>query len=76
MGTPKPQLESLAPSHARQIDRLCDQFESVWLGGQRPSIAAYLEQLPDEDRRVLFSELLALDVAYRVEAGEAPSVDE
>ena len=45
---------------ARQIDRLCDKFESRLEAQETPSIQAYLEQVSDEFRERLCVELVQI----------------
>jgi len=42
----------------RKIDRLCDEFESAWKAGLKPSIEIYLERLDANARVSLLRELL------------------
>ena len=58
----------------RRIDTLCRQFERAWLEGSRPRLEDYLDRAPAADRDMLFEELLAIDHARRVEAGERPTI--
>lgn len=57
----------------REIDRLCDDFESSWKGGSRPQLADFLQRIPAEARPEAFGELLAIEVGYRRALGELPS---
>ncbi len=54
------------------IDRVCDRFEAEWKAGARPLIEAYLGPAPEAQRDGLLRELLALEVEYRLRAGERP----
>lgn len=71
---------SWEPSLARQVDDLCDQFESAWkaasTSGERPRIEAFLDTVPEPERSILLRELLELEVAYRQRAGEQLTQDE
>ncbi|SFJ50320.1 serine/threonine protein kinase [Planctomicrobium piriforme] len=62
-------------SVGREIDQICDAFESSWKAGNRPALSAYLHDtnLPLD---TLFLELVQLDIAYRIKSGEHPSKDE
>ena len=61
---------------ANQVDLICDDFESSWRSGQRPTIADYLERTVRPMRSTLLSELVRLEYTMRQECGERPTVDE
>jgi hypothetical protein len=46
---------------ARCIDAVCRLFEADWRAGQRPAIADYLGEVPDQGRPALPAELVALE---------------
>lgn len=54
-----------ALSRARQIDQVCDQFESQWKAGGRPSVDAYLAAVPPNEQDALRSALLAVERELR-----------
>lgn len=58
----------------QRLETLCDEFESDWRAGLRPLLKDYMAPVSTDLRRRLFTELLALDVAYRREAGEYPAI--
>ena len=65
--SPKATLpQNLAPA----VDRACDRFEAAWREGARPRIEDYLREVPETAGTPHFSELLALDLAYRERARE------
>ncbi len=64
------------PEVAFLVDEVCDRFEVALRAGQRPSIAEHLADTPEPARAVLLRELVALEVAYRRQAGEEPGVQE
>lgn len=74
--------ESLAPAHSnappdavgarRRCDAVCDEFEQAWQRGERPNLEAFAARVPTQERAKLLRELVALDCAYRREAGEQP----
>jgi WD40 repeat protein/tRNA A-37 threonylcarbamoyl transferase component Bud32 len=70
----------LDPSQLAFIDELCDRFEAAWPApgsdSPRPRIEEFLGDLRDPSRSKLLRELLALEVAYRREAGENPTPEE
>ena len=61
--------------HDEQITNLRDRFEEVWRTG-RPRIADNPRLIAENDRSTLLTELLAVDVKYRREAGESPTAEE
>jgi serine/threonine protein kinase/DNA-binding SARP family transcriptional activator len=61
---------------ARQVNAICNRFEKTWQTGPRPSIKEYLGSAPEPARSELLTELIALDIAYRQQAGEVPDADE
>jgi serine/threonine-protein kinase len=65
-----PSAEGLA--RARRVNHACEQFEIHWRRGNCPRIEDLLADAEPGDRRTLFSELLALEVELRREAGEFP----
>jgi serine/threonine-protein kinase len=60
----------------RLVDHLCDEYEACWRSGQTPQLESFLERAPPAARKELFQQLLALEVEYRRDLGQAPSVDE
>jgi serine/threonine protein kinase len=50
----------------RRIDQICDEFEACWNANEHPSIFDFLKRVEGADQVVLLSELLALDVEYRI----------
>ncbi|MFG0318568.1 MAG: protein kinase [Planctomycetota bacterium JB042] len=52
-----------------EIEPLCEAFEAAWMRGEPPEIADFLEARDEETTRVLFEELLALDLEYRARRG-------
>ncbi|HWE36491.1 MAG TPA: tetratricopeptide repeat protein [Isosphaeraceae bacterium] len=64
--------EALSLTARRRIDAACDAFEDAWRDGGRPDPADFLAGAPTTTRGRLFRELLALDLEYRLAAGERP----
>ncbi len=60
----------MQPSIARQIDELCDRFESQWRGGKRPRIEDYLASAPANLRPSLLQHLLPVELELRATAGD------
>lgn len=56
---------SVSLTQAQRIDQLCDAFESAWQRGERPALAAFVEQAAPRDRPQAADELAAIDQAYR-----------
>ena len=63
-------------SRDQQIDALCDAFESAWVACQRPSIEELLAQADAADRDRLLSEILPIDIVYRLKNGDQPRAAE
>ncbi len=57
-----------------QIERLVEEFEQAWQGGQRPSIDDYLRG--GSDRPTLLRQLIQSELECRLKAGEAARVEE
>ncbi|MEQ9411388.1 MAG: WD40 repeat domain-containing serine/threonine protein kinase [Fuerstiella sp.] len=53
----------------QQIDDLCDAFEQEWLAGQEPDIQEWLEQADETLRPRLLTELVKVDLEYRLKQG-------
>jgi serine/threonine-protein kinase len=58
----------------RQIDGLCDQFESALAAGQDPPIDAFLDQVEEPARPRLLHYLEELKIRYRDKAGDTAPV--
>jgi serine/threonine-protein kinase len=67
---------TLPLSAARRVNDLCNRFELAWQAGPRPHIEDYLGDVPEPERSALVRELVALDIAYRRQAGEDPQADD
>jgi serine/threonine protein kinase len=61
---------------ASTLNEICDRFEDAWLDGQRPSLEQYLGELPSAGRATLLRELLKLELYYRRQREEYPTLDE
>jgi eukaryotic-like serine/threonine-protein kinase len=55
-----------------EVDRLSNRFEEAWRSGQRPFIDTYLREASEPARHELLFELLALEMALRLDEGEHP----
>src|ERR1051326_1796447 len=58
------------------VDQLCDAYESAWQRGARPQIRTFLEQGDPAYGARLFRELLLVELEYRRNQGECPTLDE
>jgi eukaryotic-like serine/threonine-protein kinase len=68
------QLSLLASADDR-IDVVCDAFESAWSRGNRPTIEDFLGLATDQDRPLLFCELVLVDAEYRARSGIATDLE-
>jgi serine/threonine-protein kinase len=71
-----PELPELAPALARRLNELCDRFEAAWRCGERPRLGDFLPAAGAGHYSVFLRELTILDVYYRRQAGEQPSVED
>ena len=60
----------------REMENVCDTFESAWLSPERPVLADYLARVPTDCKPRLFGHLLELELSYRRDIGEAPRIEE
>jgi hypothetical protein len=60
----------LTVEKTRQVDEICITFEKGWRGGGRPVIEDFLPGSPGSERSALAWELLAVELEYRLLAGE------
>jgi len=58
------------------LGQLCDRFEAAWKAGQRPLIEAYWADIQETGRLAALRELLPVELAYRIQAGEKPTLQE
>ncbi|MCA9030126.1 MAG: serine/threonine protein kinase [Planctomycetaceae bacterium] len=58
----------------REVDVLCDEFESEWKQGRTPRIAEFLHRTDRSSAESLLAELIKLDLYYRELSGETPSL--
>ncbi|MGO9110215.1 MAG: protein kinase domain-containing protein [Thermoguttaceae bacterium] len=75
----EPQLHddafSASLSRSLRANRICDQFEAAWKAGTRPKIDEFLTGIPQAEWPDLLRELLILDLHYRRQAGENPTLE-
>ncbi len=60
----------------RQVNRLCDQFESACQSEEAPQIDGYLEGIPQDVLQAVVPQLVALEIDYRKMRGELPVANE
>ena len=60
-----------SPSTWTRIDELCDEFERLWVAGQRRPIEDFIERAAVSHRTTLVRELIILDVSYLRRQGDA-----
>ena len=66
----------LSREELERVERACDRFEAAWRSNERPSLAQYVEDLETPVGKVMFRELLRVELAYRVQHGEQPTAQE
>ena len=57
-----------------QRDAVCDQFEQAWQAEQTPSLADALSQVAQAEQGALISDLLSIELRYRLARGEQPTI--
>jgi serine/threonine protein kinase/formylglycine-generating enzyme required for sulfatase activity len=67
-----PHDPSIPIAERRQIDQLCDEFESDWRDGKSPRIEDFLSRIEKPSHKRLILDLVQLEVELRFEAGETP----
>jgi len=63
-------------SQAERDERSCVRFEAAWKTGSRPNINDFLTDVSPAEWPDLLRELLLLDLYYRRQLGESPTLDE
>src|SRR5208282_5321758 len=63
-------------AQGEQADRNCLQFEDAWKAGSRPRIDDFLTDVAPAEWPELLRELLVLDLHYRRQVGESPTLEE
>jgi WD40 repeat protein len=63
-------------SAALRVNEVCDRFELAWQAGQRPRIEDFLAELSEPEQAALLLELVALEIAYRRQAGDDFQLEE
>lgn len=58
--------------NSSEISRVCDEFESAWLAGERPELNSYLFSVSSSFQESLATALLEVDLEYRRSHGEVP----
>ncbi|NOY42202.1 MAG: SUMF1/EgtB/PvdO family nonheme iron enzyme [Planctomycetes bacterium] len=60
----------------RQVNSLCDRFESALLAEESPRIEDYLQDISREVLQAVVPQLVALEVDYRKMRGESPAAED
>ena len=63
-------------SQARRADRNCIRFEAAWKAGSCPKLHEFLVDIPPAEWPDLLRELLILDLQYRQQLGESPTLED
>jgi serine/threonine protein kinase len=66
----------LSPEERERVDRACDGFEQAWNAGQPPALKSIVEDLDTPVGKFMLRELLKVELAYRVQRGEQPTMQE
>ena len=69
-------LDTVPLSLSLRVNSACERFESEWKAGDRPSIEAHVEAVPESERSAYLFELLALERELRMARGESPTREE
>jgi hypothetical protein len=66
-------------SHAYQVDKICDRFESAWNAcpdfSHRPKIEDFFCNVPETVHAALLRELISLDIYYSRLRGHTPDIE-
>lgn len=62
MSTSRHNGSDWSPWCAARVDEACDRFEEAWRNGRPPRIEDYLANAPDDEKAMLFRELLELEL--------------
>jgi hypothetical protein len=74
-----PGIEDLYTAEMLLVERQCNHFEDAWKawhGGSPPVLEEHLGGLTGPAAGVLFCELLHLELAYRRQQGERPTLED
>jgi hypothetical protein len=72
-----PGIEDLPEPEMLLVERQCNRFEDAWKAWRsrpRPTLEDHLGDVTGPAARVLFCELLSLELAYRRQHGEMPTL--
>ncbi len=70
-------LSGSDPLHTvRDIDQICDRFEAAWKEGRAPRVEDFLGPAGGDRAALLLRELVPLEIAYRVAAGDDVRAEE
>jgi hypothetical protein len=76
MNEPEPLSGEISASQQHLLNRVCDEFEAQWKGGNSPRLEDYLAQAPAVDVPAFLRELLALELSYLADRGDQPRADD
>ena len=71
-----PAYRSLTDQQLSEIDDLCDRFDQELVKGFSPRIERFLAAAPEAAQVGLLAELLAMELEYRTQQGDAPVPDD
>jgi WD40 repeat protein/serine/threonine protein kinase len=71
-----PTYLSLTTQQLSEIDELCDRFDQELVNGQSPRIESFLAEAPELGQEGLLAELLAMELEYRTQQGDAPKQED
>ena len=64
--------DKLSIDQKKEIDSICDQFESQWKSGNRPDLSEFVGAETESPTETLLLELIQIDMHYRRQRGETP----
>jgi len=69
-------MPTLSYSAQRQIDIICDKFESQWGANRRPNFTSFMDLIDDTLREPLLHMLLEIDIELRTKANHTIQADD
>src|SRR5262245_16988878 len=67
-------LDGLSEEAVWRLEEACCRFEEAWKAGGRPAPWDFLGDAAEAERTAVVRELLRLDVCYRRQAGDSPTL--
>lgn len=71
-----PYYQRLSDQQFHEMDALSDRFDRELVSGDGPRIETFLAKAPDAGQAGLLTELLGIEIGYRIDQGEEPQLDE